>query len=63
MGKYYVSAEIEASGLYEAWYIAANLPEDLTPASIPAGLTSFSITEESTNREFSFNSYNEEENN
>lgn len=63
MGKYYVTAEIEAPNLYEAWSIAANLPQDLSPAGIPAGVNSFSITEESTNREFSFNSYNEEESN
>ena len=63
MGKYYVSAEIEADNLAEAWYLAATLPRDLEPSSVFQGLTSFSITEESTHREFSFNSWIEEENN
>lgn len=61
MGEYYVSAVIQADNLAEAWYLAGNLPKDLEPFSIPDGVTSFSITEESTHREFSFNSWTEEE--
>ncbi len=60
--RYTLLVEMEAEDAVEAFEIASSLPPNLTPFEISdrPGIVSFSLREEDTGRNFSYDVYKEE---